>query len=207
MDGRSDVIVVARGGGSLEELWAFNDERVVRSIYGSKIPVVSAVGHETDFTISDFVADLRAPTPSAAAEMIVPNVTNLKRHLLELENQMNNIMESNLESVQADIEIIKGDLTRLLPDIEIFRRSIDDMNREGDTFFQHMINMLSVRVDSADKQLSTLDPTATLRRGFTVVQDDRGSVVSSSKSVREGKIYSLVFADGISRVQSADKKI
>ena len=150
VDGRSDVIVVARGGGSLEELWAFNDERVVRSIYGSKIPVVSAIGHETDFTISDFVADLRAPTPSAAAEMIVPNVTNLKRHLLELENQMNNIMESNLESVQADIEIIKGDLTRLLPDIEIFRRSIDDMNREGDTFFQHMINMLSVRVDSAD---------------------------------------------------------
>ena len=207
VDGRSDVIVVARGGGSLEELWAFNDERVVRSIYGSKIPVVSAIGHETDFTISDFVADLRAPTPSAAAEMIVPNVTNLKRHLLELENQMNNIMESNLESVQADIEIINGDLTRLLPDIEIFRRSIDDMNREGDTFFQHMINMLSVRVDSADKQLSTLDPTATLRRGFTVVQDDRGSVVSSSKSVREGKIYSLVFADGISRVQSADKKI
>ena len=119
---------------------------------------------------------------------------------------MNNIMESNLESVQADIEIINGDLTRLLPDIEIFRRSIDDMNREGDTFFQHMINMLSVRVDSADKQLSTLDPTATLRRGFTVVQDDRGSVVSSSKSVRGGKIYSLVFADGISRVQSADKK-
>ena len=116
-------------------------------------------------------------------------------------------MESNLESVQADIEIINGDLTRLLPDIEIFRRSIDDMNREGDTFFQHMINMLSVRVDSADKQLSTLDPTATLRRGFTVVQDDRGSVVSSSKSVREGEIYSLVFADGISRVQSADKKI
>ena len=207
VDGRSDVIVVARGGGSLEELWAFNDERVVRSIYGSKIPVVSAIGHETDFTISDFVADLRAPTPSAAAEMIVPNVTNLKRHLLELENQINNIMESNLESVQADIEIINGDLTRLLPDIEIFRRSIDDMNREGDTFFQHMINMLSVRVDSADKQLSTLDPTATLRRGFTVVQDDLGSVVSSSKSVREGKIYSLVFADGISRVQSADKKI
>ena len=82
VDGRSDVIVVARGGGSLEELWAFNDERVVRSIYGSKIPVVSAIGHETDFTISDFVADLRAPTPSAAAEMIVPNVTNLKRHLL-----------------------------------------------------------------------------------------------------------------------------
>ncbi len=207
VDARSDVIVVARGGGSLEELWAFNDERVARSIYGSKIPVVSAIGHETDFTISDFVADLRAPTPSAAAEMIVPDVTNLKRHLLELENQMNNIMESHLESVQAGIEIANGDITRLLPDIELFRRSLDDLSRESDTFFQYMINMLSVRLDSVDRQLSTLDPTATLKRGFAVVQDYHGSVVRSSKSVREGEIYSLVFADGLSQVQSAEKKI
>ena len=82
VDGRSDVIVIARGGGSLEELWAFNDEMVARSIYGSKIPVVSAIGHETDFTISDYVADLRAPTPSAAAEMIVPDIIDLKKNVL-----------------------------------------------------------------------------------------------------------------------------
>ena len=207
IDGRSDVIVVARGGGSLEELWAFNDEKVARSIYGSKIPVVSAIGHETDFTISDFVADLRAPTPSAAAEIIVPDVINLKRHLLGLESQMNNIIESNLESVRAGIEIINGDLIRVLPDIELFRRSIDDLSREHDTFFQYMINMLSVRVDSADKQLATLNPTATLKRGFIVVEDQHGRVVRSSNDVLEGEIYSLVFADGFSQVQSADKKL
>ena len=207
VDGRSDVIVVARGGGSLEELWAFNDEKVARSIYGSKIPVVSAIGHETDFTISDFVADLRAPTPSAAAEIIVPDVINLKRHLLGLESQMNNIIESNLESVRAGIEIINGDLIRVLPDIELFRRSIDDLSREHDTFFQYMINMLSVRVDSADKQLATLNPTATLKRGFIVVEDQHGRVVRSSNDVLEGEIYSLVFADGFSQVQSADKKL
>ena len=207
VDGRSDVIVVARGGGSLEELWAFNDEKVARSIYGSKIPVVSAIGHETDFTISDFVADLRAPTPSAAAEIIVPDVINLKRHLYGLESQMNNIMDSNLESIRACIEIINGDLIRALPDIELFRRSIDDLSREHDTFFQYMINMLNVRVDSADKQLATLNPTATLKRGFTVVEDQYGSVVRSFNGVREGEIYSLVFADGLSQVQSADKKL
>ena len=207
VDGRSDVIVVARGGGSLEELWAFNDEKVARSIYGSKIPVVSAIGHETDFTISDFVADLRAPTPSAAAEIIVPDVINLKRHLYGLERQMNNIMDSNLESIRAGIEIINGDLIRALPDIELFRRSVDDLSREHDTFFQYMINMLNVRVDSADKQLATLNPTATLKRGFTVVEDQYGSVVRSFNGVREGEIYSLVFADGLSQVQSADKKL
>ncbi len=205
VDGRSDVIVIARGGGSLEELWAFNDEMVARSIYGSKIPVVSAIGHETDFTISDYVADLRAPTPSAAAEMIVPDIIDLKKNVLELWSHINNIMESHFEGYQTGIEIINRDLIRGLPDLEFFRRAIDDLNRESDNSFQHIINMLSVLIDSVDKQLATLNPKATLDRGFVVVQNQQDSVVHSSMSIQKGEIYSLIFADGSARVQSAGK--
>jgi exodeoxyribonuclease VII large subunit len=195
-DGRSDVIVVARGGGSIEELWPFNEEIVARAIYSSRIPIVSAIGHETDVTISDWVSDLRAPTPSAAAELIVPDAMRLQRHLSDYRNKFFALTNNLLESFRSDVELAGRSLQGYLPNIQSLRRNIDDSSRAVGSLFKHQLDVSVLRLDNLEKRLLALNPYATLRRGFAAVHDNDGILITSAHSIKTGDMLQLNFADG-----------
>ncbi len=178
-DGRADVIIIARGGGSLEDLWPFNEEVVARAIYASKTPVVSAVGHETDFTIADYVADVRAPTPSAAAELVVPGQDDLRRQLVELADQSRRAVLYLLEGKQTGLAGLMRRLDAGLPNFDIWRRRVDDLGRLVQSGAQSRLRLAVSSVDGLAQRMRALDPAATLARGFSVVQNlSSGEVVT-----------------------------
>jgi exodeoxyribonuclease VII large subunit len=196
-DGRSDVIIVARGGGSLEELWPFNEEIVARAIYSSRIPVVSAVGHETDVTISDLVADVRAPTPSAAAELVVPDGWGLRQELLDLSQRLLRAARLELQSHRNGVEDMRRRLANGLPDLETRRRQVDDMGRSMRRSLEHHLSMTRVEVTGLEHRLRTLDPAATLARGFSIVQRaGETGVVTAARQVSDGDALTITLAEG-----------
>lgn len=196
--GIADVIIIGRGGGSIEDLWAFNSEELARKIYESPVPVISAVGHETDFTICDFVADLRAPTPSAAAELCVPEASEILANLLSAQKilkkdllQRYNLLSSKLDSI-ANLQIFKSP-------IEYFVKSnAEKVDRTCDKL-QDVINAklkdTESRFANAVVALDALSPLKSLSRGFTAVQKDNKSV-KSLKDLTVGDNLTLKFFDG-----------
>ena len=196
-DGRSDVIIVARGGGSLEDLWPFNEESVARAIYASRIPVVSAIGHETDYTIVDYVADLRAPTPSVAAELATPDQAELRRELASVREWFYRAALRQVGANRSDVQNVSHRLERSLPDMTSLRRRVDDMARMSRTALANRLNVTRILVDNRADRLRALDPKATLRRGFAVVQHkESGRVVSATGHVVDGDALSITVADG-----------
>jgi exodeoxyribonuclease VII large subunit len=196
-EGHSDVIIVARGGGSLEELWPFNEEMVARAIYASRIPVLSAVGHETDVTIADLVADLRAPTPSAAAELVVPDGAILRQELADLAQRSQRAMVYQIEQRRGDVAGLARRLESGLPDLETWRRRVDDLGRAVHHSLNNCLKMSRLEVTSLERRLRALDPAATLRRGFSVVQrTDNNDVVTSTSQVANGDALTITVADG-----------
>jgi len=171
-----DVIVVARGGGSIEDLWAFNEEAVARAIAGSCVPVVSAVGHETDFTIADFVADLRAPTPSAAGELLVPDIAALDAHLVSLGQRADRAVKAQLWVAGSDLSDAAARLRRALA--------------------RHVERAHS-RLDAAQARLAALSPLGVLGRGYAVLCDaETRRVVRSVHEVHAGQQVDVLLADG-----------
>lgn len=165
-----DVLIVARGGGSLEDLWAFNEEAVARAIYDSQIPVISAVGHEVDYTISDFVADLRAPTPSVAAEMVVAKkeefTEKIEGFLFRLKSSLDNavsILENRLEDL-FERPVFKYPFEK----IELHQQRLDDLMRSADRNISHSIEIKSERFNTTVAKLETLSPLAILSRGYSI---------------------------------------
>ena len=195
-DGRSDVIVVARGGGSIEELWPFNEEIVARAIYASRIPVVSAIGHETDVTISDWVSDLRAPTPSAAAELIVPDATRLKSNLSDYRNKFFALTNNLVDSFRSDIELAGRNLQGYLPNLQFLRRNVDDSSRSIGSSFKYQLDVSGLRLDNLGNRLLALNPDATLRRGFTALHDANGILITSVHNIKSGDMVHLNLSDG-----------
>ena len=196
-DGRADVIILARGGGSLEELWPFNEEAVARAIYASRIPVVSGVGHETDLTIADLVADLRAPTPSAAAELVVPDGGALRQELVELIERSRRAMTHQQETRVRSVSDMARRLAAGLPDLATWRRQVDDLARGMQQKMSAGLNLTQLQVASLEQRLQALDPAATLQRGYSVVQRaDTGEVVQSAKQVNQGDGLNITVADG-----------
>lgn len=193
-----DVLIVARGGGSLEELWAFNEERTVRAISECSIPVISAVGHETDFTLSDFVADLRAPTPSAAAELAVPELRHLK---YTLETYLNKIQDIPL----GNIMLKRKELDRVMHS-SVFRRPLDIIQRENmnlnvlsdklERLFSHDFEMKKQKFNSVKNVLQQLDPYKVLERGYSVARRKDGKVIDSVTDIQEGEVFELFVKDG-----------
>ena len=169
-DGRADVIVVARGGGSLEELSPFNEEAVARAIYASRIPVVSAVGHETDYTIADYVADVRAATPSAAAELVAPDRAAL---LQGVHDQAGSIMWAVSRRISGHRNEV-GNLARQLrshaPDIDTLRRHMDDLAEAASRAHSNCLSLWRERTGGLDMRLQALNPHALLHRGYAIVQ-------------------------------------
>ena len=194
----ADVIIIGRGGGSIEDLWEVNDEGLARAVYNSEIPVISAVGHETDFTICDFVADMRAPTPSAAAELAVPDANELQYALSTLKNRMFLNVSSGIADRRSRLEYLTSKGALKSPDEMLSNRS-----QRLDTAFSKMLSSYENRIGgkkvefiSAATALSKLDPMSVLMRGFAFVSDKNGKNVYSSQALAKGDKINVRFHDG-----------
>ena len=196
-DGRADVIILARGGGSLEELWPFNQEAVARAIHASGIPVVSAVGHETDFTIADYVADVRAPTPSAAAELVVPSATALLQEIRTRREGLGRAMSHLASTRRRDVETLARRLKSRAPDIDTLRRRVDDLSKLAATALSNRLSIDQERLSGLEMRLEALNPGAILHRGYAIVQKqpDR-EVVSQNDQVSPGEGLEVTVSDG-----------
>lgn len=197
-EGAADVIIIGRGGGSIEDLWEFNDEGLARAVYNSEIPVISAVGHETDFTICDFVADMRAPTPSAAAELAVPDANELQYALSALKTRMFLNVSSGIADRRSRLEYLTSKGALKSPDEMLSNRS-----QRLDTAFSKMLSSYENRIGgkkvefiSAATALSKLDPMSVLMRGFAFVSDKSGKNVYSSQALAKGDKINVRFHDG-----------
>lgn len=196
--GQVDIIIVARGGGSLEELWAFNEEVVARSVYASKIPVISAVGHETDFTICDFVSDMRAPTPSAAAELAVPDVEVLKYKLQNYNVRMKGALVKKLSLSENQLQKIRSR--------PVFRQPYDRLNQyrlKLDNEVKHLFRNNEMLIKEKKSQfallagkLDALSPLKVMERGYSVVRNSEGTVVNSREQVKPGDMLEISLNDG-----------
>jgi exodeoxyribonuclease VII large subunit len=197
--GNVDVIIVARGGGSLEDLWAFNDEMVARAIVASAAPVISAVGHETDFTIADFVADLRAPTPSAAAELVAPDIGDLVLQLAADKNRLGDALQRLLAGLRTQVEERLRLLRRFSPDQVIGRerQRLDDLAHVATANMAHRLLLERERTAALAARLATLSPYATLDRGYAIVRHaGTGAMVNRIAQVAPGDLLALRVSDG-----------
>ena len=204
---RPDVILLARGGGSIEDLWAFNDERVARAIVASHAPVISGVGHETDFTIADFAADLRAPTPTAAAELATPDRNELIPALAEWGNRLGRALQvgTNLQRMA-----LQGLTNRLGLSSPIFllrndRQRLDELSRRAGLALQYSAQLQRVNLGGLQQRLTSLNPVSVLARGYAMVLRPDGSVVRSLVQVVEGDALNIRLSDGILGVRVETK--
>lgn len=195
---RPDVIIIGRGGGSLEDLWAFNDERVIRAIFACPVPVISAVGHETDWTLSDDVADRRAPTPSAAAELVAPDLGTLDDELAQVQVRLTHIMARWINDLGQRIDDLQGRLGRVTPIVALdaVRLEIAALGRRLAMATGHVIERHRCDVNELDAALRALNPKAVLERGYAVVRSRNGSLVRSVTDVREGDRLNVQLHDG-----------
>lgn len=193
----ADVLILARGGGSLEDLWPFNEEIVAHSIYNSEIPIISAVGHETDFTIADFTVDLRAPTPSAAAELAISDVYEVKR-------KINSYQDRLRMSLIKKVEIMKLRYDKCMASV-VFRdplRKINDNYLRIDNYIKQFENLIKIRIEKERSnyielisKLDALSPLKTLYRGYSIIEKD-GKVVKSINELEKEQIINIRLSDG-----------
>ncbi len=192
-----DVVILARGGGSLEDLWAFNEEAVARAIFKSRAPVISAVGHETDFTIADLVSDCRAPTPSAAAEMAAPDRVELAARVIGCRQALFSHLSSLVAERSDGLSSIVPRLRRCRPDLDGLRMRLDDLLRHAS---KHLKSYLKVKHDQCEgykARLIALSPSETLRRGYAIIQIGASlDVVSDVEQVTTGDTVHVTLARG-----------
>ena len=196
-EGDIDAIIVARGGGSLEDLWPFNEEPVARAVFSSRVPVVSAVGHETDYTVCDLVADVRAPTPSAAAEMVVPDRMQLLQRLSASVHRVETSASQRLDGATSNLEALWSRVGRSIPDIDQIRLRVDDQLDTTRTLLAHRVELSRGQVDRLGTALRTLSPLDTLRRGYAIVEDrETGTVVSNARDTQPGGSLDITLNEG-----------
>lgn len=200
--GDIDVIIAGRGGGSIEELWAFNDEFVARAIFASVVPIVSAVGHETDYTIADFVADRRAPTPSAAAEIVAPDRLEVRVRLGVAAGTMESVLRQRLGDERAALHAHVRSVERAAPDVDRERQRVDELARRGVAAGERAHRLAVQGVGGCVWRLKALDPFATLDRGYALVQR-RGVVLSSVADAHPGDAIDVRVRDGTFGAQVA----
>ena len=197
-----DLMIVGRGGGSAEDLWVFNHEALAREIAASELPVVSAVGHEVDFSISDFVADLRAATPSAAAELTVPDGGEAKRYVDNLYARLKKPVEEGLHRRRATLDLLANAGVLTSPEAMYTRRK-EAIKALGDRMEKSILHLNAQRQQTLTRltaQLEALSPLAVLSRGYTMTQDDQGRVVTSAQALSAGDDLTVRFADGTAAV-------
>lgn len=193
-----DVIILGRGGGSLEDLWSFNEEKIARAIYSCRIPIISAVGHETDYTIADFVADVRAPTPSAAAEIAAPDREETKRWVEKLEKTLGSEIIHLLENRRRTLESLKrhiepSKLERLYMQ---HWQHFDEISGRLPGIMRSKIESKGFMLSSATGRLNAVSPLNTLSRGYGIVHDDTGAIINTVTKLEKGKSIEVVLKDG-----------
>ena len=193
-----EVILLGRGGGSIEDLWAFNDERVVRAIYESQAPVITGVGHETDFTLADFASDLRAPTPTAAAELAtVVTVFELHQGLIEILRILSGSMEILIDRQRNLLEGLQSGLRAFSPMrmVQTERQRLDEMSRRGNSAYSHYLELAKAQRMGLGNRLIALSPLGVLKRGYAVVTKNQ-RVIASSSQVKDGDNLRVRVQDG-----------
>lgn len=203
-----DFIILSRGGGSLEELWAFNEEILARSIYNSKIPIVSAIGHETDFTISDFVADLRCPTPSAAAEMTIPDKSSLINNINLLNSKLNKAIKRNLELKVENVNSINKSIQYQGPENKInqYYQYIDEFSVRIKLRIKHQIELYEEKIKKDKQRLDSLSPGAVIERGYSICRKIPGKeIIKRLNQVEIGNEIEVIISDG-KMLGKVDKK-
>jgi exodeoxyribonuclease VII large subunit len=243
-----DVLILVRGGGSLEDLWAFNEESVARAIYDCAVPIVTGIGHEVDFTIADFVADVRAPTPSGAAELIVPDCNEWLRNVLLIANRLTTALTRSLKTQQDRAAWLQRRLQQLHPGVELRQRAqrLDDLeqrlirvvrsdlgDRRGtlmqlaaelrqhspalrvanargrlesarasiETIVRKNVERFGKRLAIAGRTLDAVSPLATLERGYAIVTDSKGTVITDAQDVRAGQLIDARLTRGTIRAR------
>ena len=203
-----DVIITGRGGGSMEELWAFNEEKVARSIYASGIPVISAVGHETDFTIADFVADARAATPTAAAEMAAFDTGEMREYLDDMKQSLGEDLLRNVEQRKNRLEALNP--TAFAQNIQS-RIAYEQVNAER--IMEAMTENIEMRLASGREKIEMLkdfiessNPKAILARGYSVVTDDKGKIINSTKALKKGQMVNIETGSGSAEAEITNVK-
>ncbi len=201
-----DVIILARGGGSLEDLWPFNEEIVAQAIYDSQIPVISAVGHETDFSISDFVADLRAPTPSAAAELAVADVNETKWKIENYKNNMKILLTKKLNEMKHRFDRVKLSpvFENPLSNIQTKQQILDNDIKNLSYAIEKIYSNNKTRFVELTSILDSISPLKTLQRGYTVTQSLEGKIIKKSLDVNKSDKLKLQFVDGTRLVEVLD---
>ena len=198
----AEVIILARGGGSIEDLWPFNEEITARAIYKSKIPIISAVGHETDFTIADFVADLRAPTPSAAAELAQPDIEEIKTKILTYQQRYKTALKKKIEIMRLEFKKLMASRVFTAP-----LTKVNEQYQNIDSLMKQLENSIKIKLkESQNKQvelvskLDALSPLKTLTRGFLIAEKD-GKIIKSTKTLKTNDRIKLKFVDGEKEAQ------
>ena len=203
-----DLIILARGGGSLEDLWAFNEEKVARAIFSSKIPIISAIGHESDYTIADFVADKRAPTPSAAAEMAVPDRWELMERLEVIRRRMVTAMENKINFYRSIVSALEERRAMTLP-LEMVERSYEKLNELEEKLRKGMDNYLKRKkeyMNSIFSILKTLSPASVLQRGYTICMKENDEVITSVDMVDVDETMKVIFKDGEAKADVKERR-
>ncbi|MCD6222191.1 MAG: exodeoxyribonuclease VII large subunit [Thermoplasmata archaeon] len=207
-DGRADVIIVGRGGGSWEDLWPFNTEKVARAIFSSHIPVISAVGHETDFTISDFVADARAATPSAAAELAVPDRRDIERNIMNMARRLAKAMDSERKRVSNLLQIVASSSVFKYP-YELISDKIDECARLGEQlkdFWKARVERLKNHFAIIEEKLNSSNPYKILEKGYSIALLENGELFKSVDDVEVGDSLRIIVRDGEVKCKVKEKK-
>ena len=191
-----DVAIVARGGGSLEDLWSFNEETVARAIFASNVPVISAIGHETDTTIADLVADVRAPTPSAAAEIVAPATADLAGEVAGYAARIDEIVGRRVADSRSHFELAVDRMNLRVPDTALPRQRIDDLLVRARLAGQRLVESSKLRLATVEASLSALGPKKILGRGYTITRLADGRAATSVLQFETGDRMAVTFADG-----------
>lgn len=201
-----DVLIVCRGGGSIEDLWAFNEEVVARAISDCHLPVVNGVGHESDFTIADFVADLRAATPTAAAQAVVPDGQEWRHRLLQLQKRFLRAANQRFEQAMQQLNFTQKRLVHPAQRIQFQSERLLTVRQRWQIAMSRRLEQRRVRLTSMQQHLQHLDPSQVLARGYSLVRDAKGNIVSSSQQVNEGELLDITFAEGGASVGVREKR-
>lgn len=193
-----DVIIIARGGGSFEDLYGFNDEQLARTIFKSNIPIISAIGHETDFTICDFVADLRAPTPSAAAELVYPSSIEILNRIKTYKIRLNNSIKNNIENRKRHLALLTIDRLQKSPKdlISKYRIMNDNFVTNIEKNIKNKINESKLNYQKHIALLDSFSPLKTLSRGYSIVQDEKGYIINKKNRLKIGENLNITLTDG-----------
>ena len=207
--GKADTLIVGRGGGSLEDLWAFNEEKVARAIFASEIPVISAVGHETDFTIADFVADLRASTPSAAAELSVKNLEDMTEQFQSVVSRLEYAVTNQMIQWKKRLEFIVQAKVLQQPLIQIQKQDsyIKQLQKQLEKQVYYILEKKQQKYNALKQQLDAVSPLKVLQRGYLLAKNEKGATLTTVKSIQKGENITLYFQDGTARATIIERSI